>query len=167
MIVLAENDDATRTVLAHSLQRNRRDVQSNQTLYSTSSCEGIGVYAPLQTARVSANNVKRLLQQWTDAEVPGRAILIARATAYEAWSQFLLAEGFCTTVFSTVAGGVFDYGPEITRQAALGTAETTFSEAITAAQAAGGASADSIPSSWASPTVSSHSMSSGLRHSRK
>jgi len=137
-----ELDDYTQT--AARWPYDRRDVQSNQTLYSTSSCEGIGVYAPLQTARVSANNVKRLLQQWTDAEVPGRAVLIARATAYEAWSQFLLAEGFCSTVFSTVANGVFDYGPELARQAALGVAEATFTEAITAAQTASGASADSI-----------------------
>ncbi|HYD51082.1 MAG TPA: hypothetical protein VEA99_00590 [Gemmatimonadaceae bacterium] len=137
-----ELDDYTQT--AARWPYDRRDVQANQTFYATGTCVGLGVYAPLQTARVSANNIRRLLVQWTDQEVPGRALLMARAAAYEAWSQFLLAEGFCTTVFSTFDGASFAYGPEITRAQALATAEATFTEAITAAQAVGGASADSI-----------------------
>jgi starch-binding outer membrane protein, SusD/RagB family len=123
---------------------DRRDVQSNQTFYATNSCVGIGVYSPLQTARVSANNVKRLLQQWTDAEVPNRTMLLARAAAYEAWSQLLLGEGFCSTVFSTLEGTEFKYGSEITRQQALQTAEATFTEALGALQAQTGSSADSL-----------------------
>jgi len=137
-----ELDDYTQT--AARWPYDRRDVQSNQTLYATSSCEGIGVYTPLQTARVSATNVKRLLQGWTDAEVPGRALLLVRATAYQGWSQFLLAEGFCSTVFSTYSGTEFEYGSEITRQEALRVAEATFTEAINGAQAVGGAAADSL-----------------------
>jgi starch-binding outer membrane protein, SusD/RagB family len=137
-----ELDDYTQT--AARWPYDRRDVQANQTLYATSTCAGLGVYTPLQTARVSANNAKRLLQQWTDAEVADRAIGIARMTAYEAWSQFLLGEGFCSTVFSTLQGSGFDYGTEIQRAEAIGIAEATFTEAIAAAQAAGGAAGDSI-----------------------
>lgn len=124
---------------------DRRDVQPNQTFYATGSCEAIGVYGPLQTARVSANNAKRLLQGWTDAEVPGRALLVARMAVYEAWSQLLLSEAFCTTVFSTIAAGQTEYGTELTRQQALQATETGFTEALAAVQAAGaGASADSL-----------------------
>ena len=123
---------------------DRRDVQPNQTLYSTNSCQGLGVYSPLQTARVSASNVKRLLEGWTDAEVPNRNLLMARATAYEAWSQLLLAEGFCTTVFSTFEGIEFNYGAELTRDQALDTAEATFTEGLALLQGVTGASADSL-----------------------
>lgn len=137
-----ELDDYTQT--AARWPYDRRDVQSNQTLYATSSCEGIGVYTPLQTARVSATNVKRLLQGWTDAEVPGRALLLVRAAAYQGWAEFLLAEGFCSTVFSTYSGTEFEYGSEITRQEALRIAEATFTEAITGAQAISGAASDSL-----------------------
>ena len=137
-----ELDEYTQT--AARWPYDRRDVLPNQTLYSTSSCEGLGVYSPLQTARVSANNIKRLLQGWTDAQVPGRTLLLARATAYEAWSQLLLGEGFCTTVFSTFEGEGFAYGTEITRAQALAAAEATFTEALAVLQGVTGSSADSL-----------------------
>lgn len=123
---------------------DRRDVQPNQSFYSSNSCAGLGVYSPLQTARVSANNVGRLLQGWTDAEVPNRTMLLARVTAYEAWAQLLLGEGFCSTVFSTFEGDEFNYGAEISREQALETAEATFTEALGLLQGATGASADSL-----------------------
>ena len=44
-----------------------------------------------------------------------RQLHIARMSAYEGWSQLLLAEAFCTTVFSTVEGETVNYGTEITR----------------------------------------------------
>ena len=137
-----ELDEYTQT--AARWPYDRRDVQANQSLYATSSCEGLGVYSPLQTARVSANNVIRLLEGWTDAEVPGRTALIARSTAYEAWSQLLLGEGFCSTVFSTFDGESFNYASEITRQQALETAEATFTEALDLLGSQTGASADSL-----------------------
>lgn len=137
-----ELEDYTQT--AARWPYDRRDVQANQTQYATASCQGLGVYTPLQTARVTANNARRLLTAWTDAEVPNRQLLLARATAYEAWAQLLLGEGFCTTVFSTLEGTEFKFGPEITRQQALETAEATFTQAIAAAQAAGGTAGDSL-----------------------
>ena len=137
-----ELDEYTQT--AARWPYDRRDVQANQAQYSTSSCEGLGVYTPLQTARVSADNVIRLLQGWTDAEVPDRMALIARATAYEGWSQLLLGEGFCTTVFSSFQDNEFLYGSEITREQALQAAEATFTEALTLLQGMSGASADSL-----------------------
>jgi hypothetical protein len=127
-----ELEDATQT--ADRWPYDRRDVQSRDRRYATQQCDAIGVYTPLQAARVSANNVRRLLEGWTDAQVPNRQQLIARAAAYEGWSILLLAEAFCTTVLSTVEGQNFNYGTEITRQAALQEAETRLSQAIQVAQ---------------------------------
>ncbi len=133
-----ELDDYTQT--ASRWPYDRRDVQSNQSMYATNSCEGLGVYTPLQTARVSANNIRRLLEGWTDAEIPvgtNRQLLIATAAAYEAWSILLLGEGFCTTALSTLEGTQFNYAPEITRTDAFKQAEDRFTQAITTAQPLG------------------------------
>jgi len=127
-----ELDDYTQT--ADRWPYDRRDVQSRDRRYAVSSCEAIGVYTPLQAARVSANNIRRLLEGWTDAQVANRQQLIARAAAYEAWSLLLLGEAFCTTVLSTVEGQNFNYGTEITRQQALQEADARFSQAIQVAQ---------------------------------
>jgi hypothetical protein len=135
-LISEELDDGTQT--ADRYPFDRRDVKPSDTRYSTSGCTALGVYTPLQTARVSNDNVRKLLANWTDAEVAGRATLLATATAYEAWSQLLLAEGFCSTVSSTIDdAGNFVYTGEITREAALAAAESRFTDAITQAQAAG------------------------------
>lgn len=131
-LVGEELDDVTQT--ADRWPYDRRDLLSSNRRYSAQQCDALGVYIPLQAARVSANNVRRLLEVWTDAEVPSRQQLLARAAAYEAWSILLLGEGFCTTVLSTVDGQVFNYGPEITRVEALTEAETRFTQAIQSAQ---------------------------------
>jgi hypothetical protein len=127
-----ELEDVTQT--ADRWPVDRRDLQSSNRRYSTQECDALGLYTPLQTARVSANNVRRFLEGWTDAEVANRQQLLARAAAYEAWSILLLGEGFCTTVLSTVDGQVVNYGAEITRQEAFAEAETRFTQAIQAAQ---------------------------------
>jgi starch-binding outer membrane protein, SusD/RagB family len=128
-LVGEELDDYTQT--ADRWPYDRRDVQSRDRRYAVNACDAVGVYTPLQTARVSANGIRRLLEGATDAEVPNRQLLIATAAAYEAWSILLLGEMFCTTVLSTVdPGGVFNYADEITRQQALQEAETRFTQAI-------------------------------------
>ena len=103
-------------------------------MYAQNSCTVLGVYTPLQAARVSNSNVRRLLEGWTDAEVAGRQLLIARTSAYEAWSQLLIAEAFCETVFSTIKGETIEWGTKITRAQALDSAIARFSTAITTAQ---------------------------------
>jgi starch-binding outer membrane protein, SusD/RagB family len=138
-----ELDDYTQT--ADRWPYDRRDVQSRDRRYAVSACDAIGVYTPLQSARVSANNVVRLLQGWTDQQVPNRQQLIATATAYEAWSILLLGEMFCSTVLSTIApGGEFNFAGEIARRQALQEAETRFTSAIDLATQVGTARADSI-----------------------
>jgi starch-binding outer membrane protein, SusD/RagB family len=117
-------------------------VQSRDRRYAVNSCENIGLYTPLQAARVSANNVRRLLEGWTDAEVANRQTLIATAAAHEAWSILLLGEAFCSTVLSVVEGQSFNYGDEITRQQALAEAETRFTQAIDVATQVGTSAAN-------------------------
>jgi hypothetical protein len=137
-----ELDDALQT--ADRWPYDQRTVTANLSRYSQNGCTALGIYQPLQAARVSADNVKRLLKGWTDVQVPGRQSLIARMAAYEGWSELLIAEAFCQTVFSTTHGETVNYGTIISRSQALDSAIANFSEAITTAQTVGGASADSI-----------------------
>jgi hypothetical protein len=131
-----ELEDATQT--SDRYPYDQRTVTSASTRYSTASCEGIGTYSPLQTARVSADNVRRLLEGWSDTQVANRQALLAQAAAYEGYAQLLLGEGFCGVVFSHFnADKTISYGTPITPQQALDSAITQFNEAVTAAQAAG------------------------------
>ncbi|HJQ19892.1 MAG TPA: hypothetical protein VJ867_06035 [Gemmatimonadaceae bacterium] len=123
---------------------NQRTVTPANSRYSRNDCTGLGIYAPLQQSRVSANNARRLLEGWTDVQVPGRQLLIARAAAYEGWAQLLMGESFKETVFSHLNGEDVVYGTKITRQEALDSAVTTLTQAITTASSVGGVSADSV-----------------------
>lgn len=144
-----ELQDATQT--ASRYPYDQRTIISSSDRYQSSGCTSLGVYSPLQTARVSADNARRLLGGWTDAQVANRQLLLATAAAYEAYAQLLLAESACTGV--AAGGGVvfssFDntgtviYGQPVEPAAAFDSAITHFTEAIDAATAAG-ASANSI-----------------------
>jgi len=123
---------------------NQRTVTSASGRYANNSCTALGIYTPLQQARVSANNIRRLMEGWTDVEVPGRQLLIARAAAYEGWSQLLMGESFKETVFSHVNGEEVVWGAKITRKEALDSAVTTLTQAITVATTVGGVAADSV-----------------------
>jgi hypothetical protein len=137
-----EFEDALQT--ADRWPYDQRTVTAAQSRYSQNSCTGLGLYTPLQAARVSASNIRHLLEGWTDAQVPNRQLHIARVSAYEAWNQLFLAEAFCETVFSTIRGETIDWGTRITRTQALDSAIARFSSAITTAQSVGGAVADSL-----------------------
>jgi starch-binding outer membrane protein, SusD/RagB family len=140
-----ELEDALQT--AARWPYDQRNVTADQTFYSINSCTALGVYSPLQAARVSANNVGRLLNGWTDAEMPAgfdRTLNIARMQVFEAWSQLFLAEAFCETVFSTIEGEIVNHGGRITRVQALDSAVAQFSEALTTLTGLTGVSADSL-----------------------
>lgn len=138
-----ELDDATQT--AARWPYDQRAVFANQSFYAQNSCTGLGLYSPLHTARVSANNVRRLLEGWTDVEVgPARQQHIARMAAYEGWSTLLLGEAFQENVLSTVTGEIVNYAGRSTRAEVLQQAVTTLTLAITTAQAVGGAVGDSL-----------------------
>lgn len=137
-----EFEDALQT--ADRWPYDQRTVTAGQSRYSQNTCTALGIYQPLQAARASSDNVKRLLKSWTDVQVPGRQLLIARTAAYEGWAQLLIGESFCQTVFSSTHGETVQYGTIITRSQALDSAIANLTEAITTAQAVGGVAADSI-----------------------
>jgi hypothetical protein len=123
---------------------DQRTVTANLSRYATNSCTGLGIYTPLQAARGSASNTRRLLEGWTDVQVPDRSMLIARVSNYEAWSQLLIGEAFCETVFSQVEGEETHYGTLITRADALDSAINRFTGALDAIGTTTGATADSL-----------------------
>jgi hypothetical protein len=137
-----ELEDALQT--ADRWPYDQRTVTANLSRYASNSCTGLGVYTPLQAARVSASNTRRLLEGWTDVEVVGRSLLIARVSAYEGWSQLLIGEAFCETVFSQVHGEDVLYGTKITRADALDSAIARFTAGIAAMGNATGATPDSL-----------------------
>ena len=117
---------------------DQRTHTSRDRRYAVASCDQLGVYTPLQTARVSAERAILRLETWTDAEVAQRRVLVATMHAYAGYATLLLGEGFCTTVLSVAdEGGAIAYGGEITRDSALGVAESHFTAAIALAQETG------------------------------
>ena len=120
--------DATATAANWPFDRRDTDATAD-TRYATNDCDAYGIYTPIQIARGSADRALELLQGWTDAEVPNRQDLIAKAAAYAGYSRILLGEGFCTAAMNL--------GPEMTSVEIFASAEALFSTAITAAQAAG------------------------------
>jgi starch-binding outer membrane protein, SusD/RagB family len=110
---------------------DRRTILPTNTVYSTGSCDDGDptVYTTLSTARFDADNALRLLDGWTDEQVPGRVGLIATAAAYAGYSLVLLGEGMCSAAI--------DVGPELSPAQVLTEAEARFTRAIEAATAAG------------------------------
>ena len=103
--------------------------------YAVARCDQLGVYTPLQTARVSAERAILLLEGWTDAQVAQRRLLIATMHAYAGYAALLLGEGFCTTVLSVPdTSGAIVYGGEISPDSAFRVAEAHFTAAIALAQ---------------------------------
>jgi hypothetical protein len=135
-LIADELIDATQT--ADRYPYERRNMTSSDPRYAVNSCIGLGVYTPLQTARFSALNVLSLLQEWTDAQVPGRDTMIVTLQAYEGYSLLLLGEGFCTMVVSTLdANRQTIYGAEISRDSVFKLAVASFSDAIAGATTTG------------------------------
>ncbi|MBX6363928.1 MAG: RagB/SusD family nutrient uptake outer membrane protein [Gemmatimonadetes bacterium] len=98
--------------------------------YSSNGCsvQFVGLYTPLSVARFQGDQAARLLQGWTDQEVPKRPELIATASAYAGYSLVLLAESMCSAAI--------DLGPELTSKQLAAEAETRFTRALEAASAA-------------------------------
>ena len=124
---------------------DRRNTSKDDTDYAVNACTaGLGTYTPLQVARASNENLIRLLNTWTDAEVaagpgtPNRTNLIAIASAYAGYSFVLLGEGFCTMAISYVnPDNTITFGGEISRDSVFRRAIVRFDEAIAAATTSG------------------------------
>jgi hypothetical protein len=106
---------------------DRRDMPTTEPQYATQTCTGLGVYTPISTARFTADQALRKLDEWTDAQVPNRARLAATAALYAGFSYVLLAEGFCTAAVNS--------GPELQTNQILDSAEARFTRTITFATA--------------------------------
>ena len=119
--------DATLTAARYSLPR--RAVDPSETFYSLGECDALGVYTPISRARYTADTALTLLKGWTDAQVPGRQDLIARAAIYAGYDYIMLGELFCSAAV--------DVGPELSSAQLFALAEDRFTQAIAAATAAG------------------------------
>ena len=135
--LIGEELDETRENTARRPYDQRTHTSKDQQ-YAVNGCAGLGVYTPLQVARASAERAYWLLGTWTDAEVPNRQLLQASMAAYAGYSTLLLAEGFCTTVISSLdENGQLIFGGEISPDSAFRVAIARFDQAIAAADAAG------------------------------
>jgi hypothetical protein len=107
-----------------------RTITADENDYAIGTCEGnFGMNLTLHTARFQAEDAAKKLNAWTDAQVPGRALLLAKTKIYGAYAYLLMGEGFCQVAF--------DGGAAQPPTAALALAETRFSEGIPLAQQAG------------------------------
>lgn len=118
--------DATQTSARWNY--DRRNVVANDATYSTSNCENIGVYTPINTARYTNDQAVRVIEGWTDAQVPNRQRLIGLNSALAGMSLVLLGEGFCN--------GVINVGASLTSAQLFDSAEVRFTRAIAAGTAA-------------------------------
>ena len=110
---------------------DRRTIVPALTTYATVQCGATqvpGYYTPLAIARATADKITASLEGWTDQQVPNRQLLIATAAAHAGYALVLLGESSCSAAI--------DGGPELTPAQLFAEAESRFTKAITAAQAA-------------------------------
>jgi len=87
----------------------------------------MGFYTPLQQARFQLDDAFSRLDAFTDAEVAGRASMMAQMRAYGGYADLLLGEGMCEMTM--------DNGPKMTREQVFTAAEDRFTDAIARATA--------------------------------
>jgi hypothetical protein len=142
MYVLATGTTADELMVTDGLtaqelyDRRTFDPRGLGSAYSQSTCsaryEGtVGVYRPLSSARFQAENLVKLLEGWSDADVPNRKTLIAKAAAYAGYSYLLLGESMCEAAF--------DLGPRVGSPVMFASAEAMFTKAIANATEPGSA----------------------------
>jgi hypothetical protein len=110
---------------------DRRTIVPALTAYATVQCGATqvpGYYTPLAIARATADKILASLEGWTDQQVANRQALIAQAAAHAGYALVLLGESACSAAL--------DGGPELTPVQILTEAESRFTKAIAAAQAA-------------------------------
>jgi hypothetical protein len=128
-IISDELADAQLGAAAWPYDRRDANTQTNGS-YGVNPCtnnQTPGIYTPLATARWDADTALTKLNNWTDAEVPNRQALIAKAALYAGFSYSLLGMSMCEAAF--------DLGPQVDQPAMFALAEQRFTTAMTAAQA--------------------------------
>src|SRR5215207_4678777 len=91
-IISDELADAQLGAAAWPYDRRDANVQTNGS-YRTNTCfnnQTPGIYNPLSTARWDADHALTNLTAWTDAQVPGRQALLAKAGVYAGFSYALM-----------------------------------------------------------------------------
>lgn len=124
--------DASNNTVMNIWDARVHDTSGYGSQYASADC-GSGqpaLYRPLSRTRWLAEYVLGLLNEWTDADVPGRTEMIAEVAMYAGYTYTLFAESMCELV-------VVDNGPIVTPAEAFGVAIERFDQA-----AAAGASGD-------------------------
>jgi hypothetical protein len=122
------NSSGGAEVVGWSARFTRPEAGTGQCPTATSNRGAFTVYLPLQIARGQSELALEKLNGFTDAEVPGRALLLARAAFYSGYSHLLLSEGYCQVAVGADA--------LLTPAAGLAVAEQKFTESIAAATTA-------------------------------
>ncbi len=125
------NSSGGAEVVGWSARFTRPEAGTGQCPTATSNRGAFTVYLPLQIARGQSELALKKLTAFTDAEVTGRALLLARAGFYSGYTHMLLSEGYCQLAV--------DNGPLLTPAAGLAVAEQRFTDAIAAATTANNA----------------------------
>jgi hypothetical protein len=127
---LATDEFQDATITAANWQLDRRDDGFTSGSYGTGSCTATeGVYTPMSTARWEADQALKRLNGWTDAQVANRQTLLAQANLYSGFSYATLGMSMCQAAF--------DLSAPVDQTGMFALAEKRFTDAITAAQAAG------------------------------
>src|SRR5437867_4866087 len=108
---------------------DRRDNVFTSGFYGVNPCTTqTGIYTPLSTARGEADAAIKTLEGFTVAQVPNLTVLKAQANLYAGFSYATLGQAMCQAAF--------DKGPLVDQKGMFTLAESRFTAAIAAAQAA-------------------------------
>jgi starch-binding outer membrane protein, SusD/RagB family len=122
------NSSGGAEVVGWSARFTRPEGGTGQCPTATSNRGAFTPYLPLQIARGQSEMALEKLNGFTDAQVTGRALLLARANFYSGYAHMLLSEGYCQLAV--------DAGPLLTPAQGLAIAEQKFTDAIAAATTA-------------------------------
>jgi starch-binding outer membrane protein, SusD/RagB family len=122
------NSSGGAEVVGWSARFTRPEGGTGQCPTATSNRGSFNVYMPLQIARGQSEMAIEKLMGFTDAQVTGRSLLLARANLYSAFAHTLLSEGYCQVAV--------DDGPLLTPADGKAIAEARFTAAIAAATTA-------------------------------
>ena len=122
------NSSGGAEVVSWSARFTRPEGGTTQCPTATSNRGSFNVYMPLQIARGQSELAIEKLTGFTDAQVTGRALLLARANFYSGYTHMLLSEAYCQVAV--------DDGPLLTPAAGKAIAEAKFTAAIAAATTA-------------------------------
>jgi hypothetical protein len=125
------NSSGGAEVVGWSARFTRPEAGTGQCPTATSNRGAFTQYLPLQIARGQAELALQKLTAFTDAEVTGRQLLLARAAFYSGYSHMLLSEGYCQVAV--------DQGALLTPAQGLAIAEQKYTDAIAAATTANNA----------------------------